>query len=68
MFTEREREGEREVEKHQCDRETSVSCLSDMSYREGAEPATQARALTWNQTATFCWQDDAQPAEPHQSG
>ena len=55
LFLERGREGEREGEKHQCVRETSVGCLSSTPGL-GTKPATQALALTWNRTGdiSFC--------------
>ena len=36
---ERERKREREADRHQCDRETSISCLSSVPVL-GMEPAT----------------------------
>ena len=41
-------EGEREGEKHRCERETLLGCLS-YTPQPGIEPATQACALTGNQ-------------------
>ena len=47
------REGrEKEEEKHRCERETSIGCLSYASC-VGTKPATQACALTQNQTGDF---------------
>ena len=40
MYTERRREEEREGEKHRCERETSIGCLSYVPQLQ-AEPATQ---------------------------
>ena len=48
-FKERRREGEREGEKHQCERETPIGCLS-FALQPGTEPVTQACALTGNRT------------------
>ena len=45
LFLEKGSEGEREGEKHQCDRETLISCLS-YEPQLGTEPATQACVLT----------------------
>ena len=47
---ERGRDGEREGEKHPCEREISISCILHPP-RLGTEPATQACALTGNQTS-----------------
>ena len=44
-----------------------IGCLSHAPNQE-PEPATQACALTGNQTGDFGLQDIAQPSEPHQSG
>ena len=52
IFRERGREGEREGEKHQCERQTSISCPSHMPQPE-TDPATQARALTRNPTGSL---------------
>ena len=49
IFGERGRKGERERKKHQCVRETSVSCFSH-GPNWGPGPATKACALTRNQT------------------
>ena len=46
---ERGREGEREAEKHQCKRETSVGCLS-YAPRWGTEPTIWTCVLTGNPT------------------
>ena len=43
------KDGEREEEKYQCERETSVGCLSHVPGPE-TKPTTQACALTANQT------------------
>ena len=48
-FRARGREGERESEKHRCERETSISCL--LYTCQGTEPATQVCALTGNRTS-----------------
>ena len=47
-FWERGRQ-EGEGEKHWCERETSIGCLSYVPWL-GTEPATLACVLTWNQT------------------
>ena len=47
IFRVRGREGEREEEKYQCERESSISCLSNVPQL-GTEPTTQACALTEN--------------------
>ena len=54
LFTFRElgRVGEREGEKHQCERETSSDYLPYVPW-QGPEPATQVCALTRNQPVTF---------------
>ena len=49
IFRERGRDEEREGQKHQCARETLISCLSHTRW-QGTWPATQACALTGNQT------------------
>ena len=49
FLRERGREGEREGEKHQCEREILIGCLSDVPQL-GTQPTTQACALTRNQT------------------
>ena len=49
IFRRRGREGKREGEKHQYEREMSIGCLS-RAFQPGTEPATQACALTGNQT------------------
>ena len=46
---EREEEGEKEVEKRCCGRETSISCLLYV-LQPGTKPTTQAHALTGNRT------------------
>ena len=52
IFRERGREREREGEKHRCKRETSIGCLS-YAPQPGTDPATQACALTRNETRDF---------------
>ena len=47
IFIFREGKGGREGEKHPCERETSIGCLS-CATQLGMEPKTQARALTGN--------------------
>ena len=47
IFREKGKEGEREGEKHQCVRGTSMSCLS-CAPNQGPWPVTQACALTGN--------------------
>ena len=49
IYLEKRREGEREGEKHQCEREMSITCLLSMPLR-GSKHTTQARALPRNQT------------------
>ena len=49
-FREKGRQGERGGEKHQCARDTAISCLSYVPW-PGTEPAAQARALTENWTS-----------------
>ena len=69
IFRERGREGEREGEKHWCERETSVSCLlsdpwsltRDWTHNLGMCPDQESNQ--W----PFSLQDNAQPMEPHQS-
>ena len=50
MILERGREGEREGEKDQCERETWISCLSH-APPTGAEYTIYVGALTWNRTS-----------------
>ena len=50
IFREKGREGERKGEKHQCEREISIGCLPYVPQL-GTKYATQACALTWNQTS-----------------
>ena len=50
IFRERVREEERQGEKHQCERETFISCLSYASQL-GTKPANQPNALTENPTS-----------------
>ena len=67
-FREREREGEREEEKHGCERETSISCLLYVPQLV-MEPATLACALTGNQThSCSVYRTTLQPSEPHRPG
>ena len=49
LLREKGRKGERMGEKHQCVRDTSIGCLSH-APNWGTWPATQACALTGNQT------------------
>ena len=51
-FTERVREGEIEGQKYRCEREIWIGCLPN-APRLGTKPATQACALTRNQTGDF---------------
>ena len=62
LFRERGREGEREGEKHPCERETSISCLS---HTPNWGPGLQPRHVPWLgiEPVTFLF-----TAEPHQSG
>ena len=55
FFRERGREGEREGEKHRCEREMSIGCLL-CTPQPGTKPATQACALTenWTGDASLC--------------
>ena len=50
FFRERRREGEREREKHECVRKTSIGCFSYAPHL-GTKPATQVCVLTRNQTS-----------------
>ena len=61
IFRERGREGDREGEKHQCEREALTCCFS-YAPRLGGELATQACALTFRSVRRH------QPTEPHWSG
>ena len=63
FFLERGREGE----KHQCEGETSIGCLSYVP-QPGTEPATQTCAQTGNRTCGPSLCNDAQPTEPPWSG
>ena len=54
LFIFREREQEREGEKHRCERETLIGCLSRMP-RLGTEPITQACAQQRIEPATFLY-------------
>ena len=49
LFLEREGGREKAGEKHPCEREISIDCLPSVPW-PGTEPATQAHALTGNQT------------------
>ena len=40
LFRERAREGERDGEKHQCERETLIKCCLSYSHQLGTKPAT----------------------------
>ena len=64
-FREQAREAEREGEKRQCERETSTGCL--IHPDRGAKPATQACALTGNQTDDLSMYRMT-PTEPHHPG
>ena len=67
-YGERRREGEREGEKHWCERETRISCLSHVPQQE-IEPITQAYALTGNWTHILLFYEMMlQPTEPHWLG
>ena len=58
----------REREKHQLERERSISGLLH-TLQLGTEPATQARALTRNQTHNLlACGTTLQPTEPHPPG
>ena len=52
IFRERGREGEREGEKHRCERETLIGCFSHAPQQQ-TKPATQACALTRHQTSNL---------------
>ena len=67
VFRERRREGEREEEKHQCERETLIGCLL-YAPRQGTKPATQACTLTRNRTYDLSLCGTRPPTEPHESG
>ena len=66
-FRERGREGEREGEKHWCERETSIGCLL---YAPDWEPNLQPRHVPWLgiELATFLSARWHQSTEPHQLG
>ena len=64
-FRERGRRGEREGEKHRCERETSIVCLLYVP-QTGPELTTQACALTGNRNSDLSVCRMAQPTEPHQ--
>ena len=69
IFREGGREGERDGEKHLCERETLVGCLSFLPWPPGIKPAVQACALTRNlNQQPIALQDNAQPTETHPSG
>ena len=61
----KEREGERE--RHRCEKETSIGCLSYVP-QPGTEPATQARALTGNRTLDLLVADNAPDSGATQQG
>ena len=69
FFRERGRAGEREGEKHQCERETPIGCLLYMPQYSIDRTRNPGMCLhqELNQQP-FALQDDAQPTEPHQSG
>ena len=67
IFRERRRKGEREGEKHQCVRETSIACLLlTPSWGCGQQP----RCVPWQELNRwpFGSQVGAQSTEPHQTG
>ena len=55
LFLERGREGEREGEKPQCERDTLIGCLSSICTTNEAEPATQACAMTFEVELVTFW-------------
>ena len=58
-------EKQREREKHQCERETSISCLPE-APRPGIKPSTQVCALTKDQTCNLLvYERTPQPTESH---
>ena len=63
----RGREGEREGEKHRCERETLIGCLLHVPQL-GTKLATQVWALTGNHWQPFGLQDNTQPTEPQWPG
>ena len=61
-------EREREREKHCCERETSIGCLS-YAPQPGMEPATQVCGLTENRThSLLVCRPMLQPTEPRSQG
>ena len=64
---ERSEGGEREGEKHQCDRETSIGYLSNAPIGGQACNPGMCPEQESNQQPLGLW-DDTQPTEPHQSG
>ena len=60
IYFQRERKGEREVEKHQCVREVSMGCL--LTYNLGTCPDWESNQRPFGSQAS------AQSSKPHQSG
>ena len=66
---ERGRDGEREREKHQCARETLISCLSHPTPRTWDLAHNPGMCPNWESNQRpFCSQASAQSNEPHQAG
>ena len=65
IFGERGREGDKKGEKHQCERETLIGCLSHVPP-PGTKPATWA--LTGTDVNLLTSRDNTQPTEAHRSG
>ena len=63
IFRERGREGDREGEKHRCERNIHQGCLL---YPDLQGPNTQPSPAPWlgMEPVTFCFAEDAQPNEP----
>ena len=65
-FREMGMEGERDGEKHQCVRDTSISCLSQTLNQR---PGNPGMCPNWELNQwPFCSQASAQSTEPHQPG
>ena len=67
IFRQGGREGEKEGEKHQCERKTSIGCLLHVPQQgtelnPGMSPDWE---LNWQ---LFALWDNTQPTEPYQSG
>ena len=61
------REREKDREKHQCERETSIGCLS-YTPQQGIEPQPRYVPRLESNPQPFSLREDTPPAEPHRPG